>query len=122
MIVVTGATGNVGRPLIEALAEAGEQVVAVSRRPLPSRQDGVPSRPGRPRQRRAAAGPRGADAFFILLAGELLGYGEAATDLLAAARDAGVKRVVLLSSQINATRPDSASHGRLREFEEAVRG
>lgn len=123
MIVVTGATGNVGRPLIEALAEAGEQVVAVSRRPGPSPADGV-------RHAQADLGSaesmrpvlEGADAFFILLAGELLGFGEAATDLLAAAKDAGVKRVVLLSSQINATRPDSASHGRLREFEEAVRG
>jgi uncharacterized protein YbjT (DUF2867 family) len=32
MIVVTGATGNVGRPLVQALAAAGEQVTAVSRR------------------------------------------------------------------------------------------
>ena len=31
MIVVTGATGNVGRPLVQALAAAGEQVTAVSR-------------------------------------------------------------------------------------------
>ena len=31
MIVVTGATGNVGRTLTQALAEAGEQVTAVSR-------------------------------------------------------------------------------------------
>lgn len=123
MIVVTGATGNVGRPLIEALVEAGEEVVAVSRRPLPAPADGV-------RHAQADLGSaesmrpvlEGADAFFILLAGELLGYGEAATDLLATAKDAGVERVVLLSSQINATRPDSASHGRLREFEEAVRG
>ncbi|MHA5049590.1 SDR family oxidoreductase [Streptomyces sp. SD15] len=124
MIVVTGATGNVGRPLIEALAEAGEQVVAVSRRPLPATPaEGV-------RHAQADLGSaesmrpvlEGADAFFILLAGELLGYGEAATELLDAAKAAGVKRVVLLSSQINATRPDSASHGRLREFEDAVRG
>lgn len=28
MIVVTGATGNIGRPLTRALAEAGEQVTA----------------------------------------------------------------------------------------------
>lgn len=33
MIVVTGATGNIGRPLTRALAEAGEQVTAVSRHP-----------------------------------------------------------------------------------------
>jgi uncharacterized protein YbjT (DUF2867 family) len=32
MIVVTGATGNVGRPLVQALVAAGEQVTAVSRR------------------------------------------------------------------------------------------
>jgi uncharacterized protein YbjT (DUF2867 family) len=31
MIVVTGATGNVGRPLVQALTAAGEQVTAVSR-------------------------------------------------------------------------------------------
>jgi uncharacterized protein YbjT (DUF2867 family) len=33
MIVVTGATGNVGRPLVAARAEAGEDVVAVAQRP-----------------------------------------------------------------------------------------
>jgi uncharacterized protein YbjT (DUF2867 family) len=33
MIVVTGATGNVGRPLVRLLAAAGERVTAVSRRP-----------------------------------------------------------------------------------------
>ncbi|MFE2136528.1 NAD(P)H-binding protein [Streptomyces sp. NPDC059466] len=123
MIVVTGATGNVGRPLIEALTEAGEQVVAVSRRPLPSPAEGVRHAQadlGNARSMRPVL--EGADAFFILLAGELLGHGEAATELLTAAADAGVKRVVLLSSQINATRPGVASHGRLREFEEAVRG
>ena len=32
MIVVTGATGNVGQPLVRALVAAGEQVTAVSRR------------------------------------------------------------------------------------------
>lgn len=32
MIVVTGATGNVGRPLVRALLAAGEEVTAVSRR------------------------------------------------------------------------------------------
>jgi NAD(P)-dependent dehydrogenase (short-subunit alcohol dehydrogenase family) len=32
MIVVTGATGNVGRPLVLLLDQAGEQVTAASRR------------------------------------------------------------------------------------------
>lgn len=123
MIVVTGATGNVGRPLIAALAAAGEEVVAVSRRPLSS------SYPEGVRHAQAdlgdftSLGPvlKGADAFFILLAGDLNGPGESATTLLDVARDAGVKRVVLLSTQINETRPDSPAHFRLREFEEAVR-
>lgn len=33
MIVVTGATGNVGSELVRALADAGEEVRAVSRHP-----------------------------------------------------------------------------------------
>ncbi|WP_330301342.1 SDR family oxidoreductase [Streptomyces sp. NBC_00503] len=125
MIVVTGATGNIGRPLVAALAEAGEDVVAVSRRPQASGlADGV---------RRAQAdladfasmAPvlEGADAFFILLAGELNGPGESANVLLDAAVAAGVGRVVLVSSQLAGTRPaGNASHSRLREFEAAVRG
>ncbi|MGW2216063.1 NAD-dependent epimerase/dehydratase family protein, partial [Nonomuraea sp. NPDC001684] len=32
MIVITGATGNVGRPLVRILAEQGHEVTAVSRR------------------------------------------------------------------------------------------
>ncbi|GLX20797.1 SDR family oxidoreductase [Streptomyces lavendulae] len=123
MIVVTGATGNIGRTLVPLLAEAGEEVVAVSRQPRPA---GLPAGV---RHARAdvgdAAGMRpvldGADAFFILLGGELNGHGESPRALLDAAEAAGVKRVVLLSSQINATRPEAPSHSRLRAFEAAVR-
>ncbi|MGE7385786.1 SDR family oxidoreductase [Streptomyces sp. NPDC004126] len=123
MIVVTGATGNIGRTLVPLLAEAGEEVVAVSRQPHPAGlRAGV-------RHAQAdvgdAAGMRpvldGADAFFILLGGELNGHGESPEALLDAAEEAGVKRVVLLSSQINSTRPEVLSHTRLREFEAAVR-
>ncbi|MFB6892400.1 SDR family oxidoreductase [Kitasatospora sp. NPDC056327] len=126
MIVVTGATGTVGRPLVTALAAAGEQVTAVSRRPgdgtLP---DGVRHH----RADLAVAGSLrpvldGADALFLLLSGELLldGGGAAPRALLDAAVAGGVRRVVLLSSQATGTRPRSASHARLRAFEEAVRG
>ncbi|RST08237.1 NAD-dependent epimerase/dehydratase family protein [Streptomyces sp. WAC07149] len=123
MIVVTGATGNIGRTLVPLLAEAGEEVVAVSRQPRPA---GLPAGV---RHARAdvgdAAGMRpvldGADAFFILLGGELNGHGESPRALLDAAEAAGVKRVVLLSSQINSTRPEAPSHSRLRAFEAAVR-
>lgn len=71
MIVVTGATGNVGRPLTRALTEAGEQVTAVSRHAA-AVPDGV---------RHAAADLAeptgltpaldGAKALFLLLSGDL---------------------------------------------------
>ncbi|MFI0827001.1 NAD(P)H-binding protein [Streptomyces roseolus] len=123
MIVVTGATGNIGRPLVAALAEAGEEVVAVSRSARPAGlPDGV-------RAVQASLGDfagmkpvlEGADAFFILLAGEQNGPGEPAAELLDIAKGAGVKRVVLVSSQLAGTRSDTPSHNRLREFEAAVR-
>ncbi|GAA4888803.1 NAD(P)H-binding protein [Streptomyces coeruleoprunus] len=63
----------------------------------------------------------GADALFLLLGGELNSHGESPDALLDVARDSGVKRVVLLSSQLNSTRPDAPSHARLRAFEAAVR-
>ncbi|MFI6344910.1 NAD(P)H-binding protein [Streptomyces sp. NPDC050560] len=124
MIVVTGATGNVGRTLVPLLAERGEDVVAVSRRERP---EGLAAGV---RHARADVGSSAAmrpvldsaDAFFILLGGELNGFGEPPEALVGAALDAGVKRIVLLSSQINATRPEAPSHGRLRAFEAAVRG
>ncbi|MFE7674498.1 NAD(P)H-binding protein [Streptomyces albidoflavus] len=123
MIVVTGATGNVGRTLVALLAEAGEDVVAVSRQPQPA---GLPAGV---RHARADVGNAvsmrpvldGADALFILLGGELNGHGESPKALLDATAAAGVKRVVLLSSQINSTRPGALSHTRLREFEAAVK-
>ncbi|MFG2983070.1 SDR family oxidoreductase [Streptomyces sp. NPDC048258] len=123
MIVVTGATGNIGRALVPLLAEAGEEVVAVSRRPRP---DGLPAGV---RHARADVGSAasmrplldGADAFFVLVGGDRGGHGESPKALLDAAGAAGVERVVLLSSQINSTRPEALSHARLREFEAAVR-
>lgn len=123
MIVVTGATGNIGRTLVPLLAEAGREVVAVSRQQRP---EGLPVGV---RHARAdlgdSAGMRpvleGAEAFFVLLGGELNVSGESPRALLDAAVDAGVKRVVLLSSQSVSTRPGSVAHSRLRAFEDAVR-
>ncbi|MFD0154478.1 SDR family oxidoreductase [Streptomyces sp. NPDC055721] len=123
MITVTGATGNIGRTLVELLAEAGEEVVAVSRRPQPAHPAaGV-------RWARADVGNAesmrpslsGARALFILLSGELNSRGESPNALLDAATDAGIERVVLVSSQVSGTRPEAPSHARLREFEAAVR-
>ncbi|MFF5158504.1 NAD(P)H-binding protein [Streptomyces sp. NPDC000348] len=123
MIVVTGATGNIGRTLVPLLAERGEEVVAVSRRPQP---EGLPAgvRPARADVGDSASMRPvldGADTFFLLLGGELNGRGESPSALIDAATDAGIKRIVLLSSQINSTRPEALSHTRLRSFEAAVR-
>ncbi|MFF4343172.1 NAD(P)H-binding protein [Kitasatospora sp. NPDC001540] len=122
MIVVTGATGNVGRPLVSLLAAAGEQVTAVSRR-MPA--EGFPAGVAHAVADLAdfaSLGPvlKGADALFLLLGGELNGPGAPAEELFALVRESGVRRVVLLSSQINGTRPDAPSHARLREFERAL--
>ncbi|MFE6896416.1 NAD(P)H-binding protein [Streptomyces sp. NPDC057717] len=120
MIVVTGATGNVGRPLVTALNAAGEQVTAVSRRPapdLPVRH--VQADVGDAESLRPAL--EGADALFLLIGAELHQAGEPPAAVLDSAKAAGVRRVVLLSSQGAVTRPDAVSHARLHAFEEAVR-
>ncbi|WP_431952055.1 NAD(P)H-binding protein [Actinacidiphila sp. bgisy167] len=123
MIVVTGATGNVGRSLVQALAAAGEQIIATSRgisdADLP---DGVRH------QRADLTDPEslrpvfdGADALFLQSAGagaHLMNP----QHVLDVAKAGGMERVVLLSSQGVATRPQSASHGAVgRSLEDAVR-
>ncbi|MGX1135211.1 uncharacterized protein YbjT (DUF2867 family) [Streptomyces glaucescens] len=124
MYVVTGATGNVGRALVGALAATGAEVTATSR--------GITAAdvPEGVRPRRAdltdAESLRpvldGAEALFLQNGGagaHLLRTG----DVLDVAKGAGVRRVVLLSSQGVVTRPGSASHGLVaRAIEDAVRG
>ncbi|MFJ5535242.1 NAD(P)H-binding protein [Streptomyces sp. NPDC093261] len=123
MFVVTGATGNVGRSLVQALAATGAQVTATSRgisaADVPegvgyTRADLVDPESLRPVF-------DGADALFLQNAGpsaHLL----RPQDILDVAKAGGVGRVVLLSSQGAATRPRSASHGgTARAIEEAVR-
>ncbi|MGD3111140.1 NAD(P)H-binding protein [Streptomyces sp. YGL11-2] len=123
MIVVTGATGNVGRPLVQALALAGEKVTAVSRGVSEAAvPDGI-------RHRRAdLTDPEslrpvldGADALFLHDGGGSV-RPFSPRDLLDVVRACGVGRVVLLSSQGVVTRPESASHGDIgRSREDAVR-
>ncbi len=113
MIVVTGATGNVGRPLVRALAAAGEEVTAVSRRPADS-PEGVRhlaadlDDPGG-----LAPAFDGAGALFLLAAG---GDPEG---IIEVAKAGGVKRVVVLSSLGAGTRPELYPH--FVAYEEAVR-
>lgn len=123
MIVVTGATGNVGRSLVQAMAEVGERVTAVSRGiapvDLPSGTRHVRADLAAPETLRPALD--GAEALF-LHDGGAGGHGLDPVAILDVARVAGVRRVVLLSSQGVVTRPESLSHGGvLRAIEEAVR-
>ncbi|QLY29047.1 NAD(P)H-binding protein [Nocardia huaxiensis] len=121
MIVVTGATGNIGRTLVQILADADEKVVAVSRGTDVQLPEGVSHRQADladPDQLAAAAA--GADAVFLMFTGEQLVHGPAPQRYFEALKQAGVTRVVLLSSQVAGTRPESGSHARSRAFETAA--
>ncbi|MFF5922217.1 SDR family oxidoreductase [Streptomyces flavochromogenes] len=121
MIVVTGATGNVGRPLVELLAAAGEKVTAVSRRPADGLPAGVAHRQGDLADVDGLTGLfEGAEAMYLLVGG--LGDELDPGEIVTAAVAAGVRRIVFQSSQLVGTRTDSASHDILRAFETAVRG
>jgi uncharacterized protein YbjT (DUF2867 family) len=121
MIVVTGATGNVGRPLTQALAEAGEQVTAVSRHTA-AMPDGV-----RHMVADLAEPPsltpalNGAKALFLLLSGDLHAPEARPADIIGLAAAHGVRRVVLLSSQGVTTRPFGPSRVAMRTVEDTLR-
>lgn len=115
MIVVTGATGNVGRALVRMLTEAQLPVTAVARHitdaDVPPGVRTVAADLAEPAGLREAFA--GARALFLLVAGE------DPDGILAAARAAGISQVVLLSSQGAGTRPQAYRHPGL--FEAAVR-
>jgi uncharacterized protein YbjT (DUF2867 family) len=93
MILVTGATGNVGGEVVQALAHAGEPVRALVRRPadgLPAEADQTVGNLDDPDS--LASALDGVRGVFLLP-----GYRDM-PGLLARMRDAGVERVVLLSS------------------------
>ena len=91
-ILVTGATGNVGRPLVTHLVNAGAEVRAVTRNPNAATfPDGVQVVTS------AAAGLDGASAVFL----NSRALGDDLASVVKAARRAGVTRLVALSA-INA--------------------
>ncbi|MFD4561281.1 SDR family oxidoreductase [Streptomyces sp. NPDC058469] len=121
MIVVTGATGNIGRPLTRALADAGQQVTAVSRHAalVPDGVRHVTADLAEPAGLEPALA--GAKALFLLLSGDLHAPGAGLADLIGAAEAAGVRRVVLLSTQGVATRPFGATRVAMRALEDVLR-
>ncbi|MEI7056484.1 NAD(P)H-binding protein [Nocardioides sp. CCNWLW239] len=122
MIVITGATGNVGQPLVELLAEAGHTVTAVSRgtsAPLPTRPGVTTAVADLSDVATLVPALESAEALFLLVSGA--GAHVDGPALMKHAEAAGVRRVVLQSSQAVGTRPGAVSHAPLVELEEAVR-
>lgn len=103
-IVVTGATGNVGRPLIARLVAAGAPVRAVTRSPntarLPADVEVVTS---------VADALPGASAVFL----NSRPLGDRLADVVARCRFAGITKLVALSA-INADDDDALQPSRFR--------
>lgn len=124
MFLVTGATGTVGRPLIDLLAAAGAEVRAVTRDPLaaglPAHVEVVGGDPARPDT--IAAALRGVTGLFV----NPRAVGTAIGELLALAGERGVTRVVALSAtnvdDDLAGQPSRYNGDRNKEVEDAVTG
>jgi uncharacterized protein YbjT (DUF2867 family) len=103
-VVVTGATGNVGRPLVTELAEAGVEVRAITRHPgeagFPTEVTSFDT---------ALAALPAADAVFL----NSRALGDELAPTVAAARDAGVTRLIALSA-INADDDFARQPSRIR--------
>ena len=99
MIVVTGATGRIGKELVRLLAERGETVRAVARHAKPRDElPGVERLAVDLGQRELLSSAfAGADRLFLLTANSE-DMVRLQKNALAAARDAGVKQVVKLSA------------------------
>ena len=102
--LITGATGNVGRPLVNHLLDAGADVRAVSRNPssanLPAAAQVVAS---------PFDGLRGATAIFL----NSRALGDQMAELVAAATPSDIQRLVALSA-INADDDDARQPSRFR--------
>jgi uncharacterized protein YbjT (DUF2867 family) len=118
VIVVTGATGNVGRALVERLTTAGRPVRALTRDP---RRAGLPEQAEVVRHQLddPAALFEGATHLFL----NLQAAGDTTPALLDAARAAGVRHVVMLSSGIIREGADTSHpiHVRHEKAEQQVR-
>ncbi|AXX30708.1 NAD(P)H-binding protein [Actinosynnema pretiosum subsp. pretiosum] len=122
MIVVTGATGNIGTPLVRALTGAGERVTAVSRHQAQAPDGAVHAVADLADPASLAPVLAGADSLFLLLSGDLHALGANPVDLVGLAARSGVRKVVLLSTLGVVTRPFGRTRIAMRELEDAVRG
>lgn len=102
--LVIGASGTVGRNVVDGLVRAGTDVRAMSRTPVPDR-DGVRSVRGDLEDPDSLA-----DAFDGVDRMMLFPVPATASAVLEAAREAGVRRVVVLSSSIVTSGIDTTFH------------
>ncbi|THA76954.1 NAD-dependent epimerase/dehydratase family protein [Streptomyces sp. A0642] len=121
MIVVTGATGNIGRPLTQALAEAGQEVTTVSRHAaaVPDGVRHVVADLADPAGLKPALA--GAKSLFLLLSGDVHAPGAHPADIIREAHASGVRRVVLLSTLGVVTRPSGQTRIAMRALEDTLR-
>ena len=122
MILVTGATGTVGRPLVELLASEGVKVRAITHNPEAANLPGGVEVATGDLSRPDTIAPllEGVTALFL----HPRAVGLAAGELLALARQQGVQRVVALSA-MNVdddldTQPSRFQGDRNKEVEDAV--
>ncbi len=124
MILITGATGTIGRPLIDTLVSEGAEVRAVSRSSqaagLPAEVELVNGDPSRPET--LVPFLEGVTGLFL----HPRAAGLAASELLRLARECGVKRVVALSAMNVdddlAFQPSRFQGDRNKEVEQAAVG
>ncbi|MFJ3900904.1 SDR family oxidoreductase [Streptomyces sp. NPDC090025] len=122
MIVVTGATGNVGRPLARTLAEAGRKVTTVSRHAAAAPEGGRHLVADLTDPAALEPALAGAEALFLLLSGDMHAPGaQGPAGIIDRAVASGVRRIVLLSSQGVSTRPYGTTRIAVRAVEDAVR-
>ncbi|WP_017977180.1 SDR family oxidoreductase [Actinopolyspora halophila] len=118
MILVTGATGNIGSVLVRQLAERGLPVRALTRDArravVPSGVDLVEGDLGRPESLSPAW--EGVDSLFLLQTGD-----EDTAAVLRSAGRAGVERVVMVSSLLAEIHPESPIGGGALRGEQTVR-
>ena len=116
MILVTGATGNIGRELVAALVGRGHVVRALTRDPakagLPESVEAVRGDPSDGPALVAALD--GVDAVFLNVFGDVEPVAQAVAGSAA-------RRVVLLSTQSAGSRPDLAESDRYRHLEASMR-
>lgn len=116
MLLVTGATGHVGRELVRELSERGVKFRGLVRDPARATGEHVVADLGEP----ASLAPafEGVEKLFLLVPGTGLDH---TANALAAARTAGVEHVVLLSSFQAAGDPVPPMGRWHREREDMVR-